>query len=221
MPELRRSTRRAAAEAPAEHKPKVEKSKVTKKAPKKAKLTKKTASKDESESEQAKEEELDEKPQSKNQKKELEVGDEIPDILLVDEKDEPVYLKKVAAESKYLVIFAYPRASTPGCTRQACGFQRNYADFQKLDTQVFGLSSDSTKAQLNFVTKQGLKYHLLSDPKKTLITLLGAKKAPAGIKRSHWVFEDGKLKIKKIQISPEVSVTSALKDVEDLREEKK
>lgn len=157
------------------------------------------------------------KPTSDSKKAaELQVGDKIPDLTLLDENENEVNLVAAAKKTKYLVIFAYPKASTPGCTRQVCGFQRNYSQLQGLNTTVFGLSADKPKSQLNFVQKQGLKYPLLSDPTKELIGVLGAKKSPSGIKRSHWIFVDGALAIKKIQISPEVSVDSALADIEKL-----
>jgi len=158
-------------------------------------------------------------PKKKATSKELLEGDEIPDLTLLDENENEVSLRDAAKKRKYLVIFAYPKASTPGCTRQVCGFQKNYQKLTELDTTVFGLSADKPKSQLNFVTKQKLEYPLLSDPTSELIGLLGAKKSPSGIKRSHWIFVDGVLKIKKIQISPEVSVNSALEDIEKLRED--
>lgn len=211
MPELRRSTRLApTGEAPAAKKAKIEAteekhiSKPSKTKPEATKTDKEAATKTED----------DEKPSKKIV--EIQEGDDVPDLTLLDENSEEVSLKEIALKSKFLVIFAYPRASTPGCTRQACGFSSNYDEFKKLDAQVYGLSGDSPKAQLNFVTKQGLKFPLLSDPKRELIAALGAKKPPSGVKRSHWIFVDGKLKIKKIQISPEVSITSALKDVQEL-----
>lgn len=148
--------------------------------------------------------------------KELEIGDQIPDMTLQDQNGKDVKLRDVGSKSKYLVIFAYPKASTPGCTRQAKGFQTNLKEFKELDTQIFGLSADSSAAQLRFADKQGLEYSLLADTSSKLIRILGAKKYPSGTKRSHWVFENGKLKIKKIQISPEVSIESALKDIKAL-----
>ncbi|OBA19802.1 AhpC-TSA-domain-containing protein [Metschnikowia bicuspidata var. bicuspidata NRRL YB-4993] len=151
--------------------------------------------------------------------KELEVGDEIPNLTLLNENEDEISLKEVAEKSKYVVIFAYPKASTPGCTKQVTGFQRNYSDLQALGAAVYGLSADLPKSQLNFVTKQGLKYPLLSDPSRKFISILGAKKSPSGIKRSHWIFVDGKLSIKKIQISPDVSVISALEDVRKLKKD--
>lgn len=147
---------------------------------------------------------------------EIEVGDAIPDLTLVDENGNDVSLVAAAKSNKYVVIFAYPKASTPGCTRQAKGFQKNYDELAKLDAAVYGLLADSPKSQLNFVTKQGLQYHLLSDPGRALIGALGARKSPTGIKRSHWVFADGKLAVKRVQISPETSIDGALAEVQKL-----
>lgn len=152
---------------------------------------------------------------------ELQVGDEIPDLVLLDEDENEVDLKKVAASTKYLVIFAYPKASTPGCTRQVCGFQKNFQFLKDSNTTVFGISSDSPKAQKNFITKQGLEYSLLSDPSKKLIGPLGAKKLPLGIKRSHWIFVDMVLKVKLIGISPEVSINSAKEEIENFIKKEK
>lgn len=162
-----------------------------------------------SESESEVEEEEDEQP-------ELEVGDHIPEIVLLDENETEVNLAEVAKKNKYVVIFAYPKASTPGCTRQVLGFQENYLKLQASNAAVYGLSADTPSSQLNFVSKQGLKYPLLSDPERELIGLLGAKKIPTGIKRSHWIFVDGILEVKKVQISPEVSVDSALADIQKM-----
>lgn len=149
---------------------------------------------------------------------ELEVGDKIPDLTLLDEDNNEINLVEASKKSKFIVIFAYPKASTPGCTRQVCGFQKNYKDLVELDTTVFGLSADLPKSQKNFIVKQGLEYHLLSDPEKELIGVLGAKKQPTGIKRSHWIFVDGVLKIKKVQISPEDSFNTALEDIKKLKD---
>ncbi|CAH6722324.1 peroxiredoxin Dot5p [[Candida] jaroonii] len=191
MVELRRSTRnkgKSKAEEPIDSKP-VKKTKTTKMS-----------------------EEV--KPEIKEQ--EIEVGDSIPDLTLLDEDSNEINLVEAAKKTKYVVIFAYPKASTPGCTRQVCGFQAQLGDFKDLDVTIFGLSADLPTAQKKFVEKQGLEYHLLSDPKKELIGVLGAKKSPTGIKRSHWIFVDGKLKIKKIQISPEDSFNGALESIKEL-----
>ncbi|EDK44080.1 conserved hypothetical protein [Lodderomyces elongisporus NRRL YB-4239] len=145
---------------------------------------------------------------------EIQIGDNIPDITLLNQDNKEVNLSSVAADHKYVVIFAYPKASTPGCTRQVCGFQKNYKFLHDNNVAVFGLSADEPKAQKSFQTKQGAEYDLLSDPKKELIGVLGAKKQPTGTKRSHWIFKDGALVVKKIQISPEQSIDGAKEEIE-------
>ena len=151
----------------------------------------------------------------------LEIGDEIPDMVLKDQDDNDVDLRKVAAENKIVVIFVYPKASTPGCTRQACGFRDNYDDLKE-HAKVFGLSADNVTRQKNFQTKQSLPYDLLSDPNRELIGILGCKKTPqSGIIRSHFVFFNGKLKFQRIKVSPEVSVADGKKEVLELVKELK
>ncbi|CCK71160.1 thioredoxin peroxidase DOT5 KNAG_0G01020 [Huiozyma naganishii CBS 8797] len=149
----------------------------------------------------------------------LEIGDEIPDLTLVDQEGELVSLTEVASNNKILVIFAYPRASTPGCTRQACGFRDNYAELKK-HAAVYGLSADTVASQKKFQTKQNLPYNLLSDPKREFIGVLGAKKtSQSGIIRSYWIFFNGKLRIKKIKVSPEASVAESKAEVLELVKE--
>ncbi|SMN17665.1 similar to Saccharomyces cerevisiae YIL010W DOT5 Nuclear thiol peroxidase which functions as an alkyl-hydroperoxide reductase during post-diauxic growth [Maudiozyma saulgeensis] len=146
----------------------------------------------------------------------LEVGDEIPDMTLQDQDQKDVSLREIVKKNKIVVIFVYPKASTPGCTRQACGFRDNFEDLKK-HAKVYGLSADNATRQKNFQTKQHLPYDLLSDPKRELIGILGCKKTPqSGIIRSHFVFYDGKLKFKRIKISPEVSVSDSKKEVLEL-----
>lgn len=145
---------------------------------------------------------------------EIEVGDKIPELTLLNQDEKEINLPTVAEQHKYVVIFAYPKASTPGCTRQVCGFQKNYQFLSDKNVAVFGLSADTPHNQKNFQTKQHVEYDLLSDPKKELIGILGAKKQPSGIKRSHWIFVDGVLKVKRLQISPEQSVDGAKEEIE-------
>lgn len=145
---------------------------------------------------------------------ELNVGDKIPDWVFLDQDSKDIHLAKL--DKPIVVIFSYPRASTPGCTRQACGFRDNYNALSSNDAIIFGLSADSPAAQKKFATKHGFQYRLISDPTKKLIAALGAKKSDGKIARSHWIFVYGVLKIKKIGISPEVSYTTAKEDIEKL-----
>jgi len=99
-------------------------------------------------------------------------------------------LKKLVDESTSgVVLFTYPKASTPGCTTQACNFRDSYADFTSTGFSVYGLSKDSPKANTTFKEKQKLPYPLLCDPSSTLISAIGLKKAPAGTTRGVFVVD--------------------------------
>lgn len=136
----------------------------------------------------------------------LEIGGSLPDLTLLNQSNKKISLQKLIKRKKILVIFAYPKASTPGCTRQVCAFRDSYDDLKSKAT-VIGVSSDTVNAQDKFHTKFELPYDLLSDPKRELIGLLGAKKTPSsGTIRSYWIFVEGKLKYKKIKVSPEDSL---------------
>lgn len=153
---------------------------------------------------------------SANKLAELQIGDDIPDLTLLNQDDEPISLKEVASKNKLVVFFAYPKASTPGCTRQACGYRDNYSELKE-HAAVFGLSADAPKSQKSFQTKQALPFDLLSDPKREFIGALGAKKtAVSGVIRSHWIFKNGKLEVKRVQVSPEVSIEEGKKEVLEL-----
>ncbi|KAI1762020.1 AhpC-TSA-domain-containing protein [Hypoxylon sp. FL1150] len=93
-------------------------------------------------------------------------------------------LKALVEESKSgVVIFTYPKASTPGCTNQACLFRDAYESLTGGGLAIYGLSADSPKANTTFKTKQKLPYSLLCDPSATLIDALGFKKASKGTTR--------------------------------------
>ncbi|KAJ5113569.1 hypothetical protein N7456_002103 [Penicillium angulare] len=93
-------------------------------------------------------------------------------------------LKKLVEESTAgVVLFTYPKASTPGCTKQVCLFRDNYKHLTSTGLSIYGLSADSPKANTTFQTKQKLPYPLLCDPSATLIAAVGLKKAPKGTTR--------------------------------------
>lgn len=108
---------------------------------------------------------------------------------------EKVTLKKLVDESKTgVVLFTYPKASTPGCTTQACLFRDQFTDLTATGFSIFGLSRDSPKSNTTFKTKQKLPYVLLSDPKAALIAAIGMKKAPSGTTRGVFVVnKEGKV----------------------------
>ena len=67
-------------------------------------------------------------------------------------------------KGKNLVIYFYPKDSTPGCTTEGQDFRDNYKEFQKYNTEILGVSRDSVKSHENFKQKQSFPFELLSDP---------------------------------------------------------
>ncbi|EEH49265.2 thioredoxin peroxidase DOT5 [Paracoccidioides brasiliensis Pb18] len=100
----------------------------------------------------------------------------------------PTTLKSLIEQSTSgVVLFTYPRASTLGCTTQACLFRDRYDNLTSTGLSIFGLSTDSPKANANFKSKQNLPYPLLCDPTASLIDALGLKKVPKGTVRGVFV----------------------------------
>ena len=76
-------------------------------------------------------------------------------------------------EGKKLVLFFYPKASTPGCTLEACNLSENYSRFVAQGYDVLGVSADSPKRQSNFKNKYEFPYDLLADEDKSVINAYG------------------------------------------------
>ena len=91
----------------------------------------------------------------------MEIGDKIPNFRLQNQDDETVQLTDFAG--KPVVLFFYPKADTPGCTIEACGFRDTFTKLQKAGAVVLGISRDTPKAQKKFQEKYNLPYPLLAD----------------------------------------------------------
>ena len=76
-------------------------------------------------------------------------------------------------KGKKLVVFFYPKASTPGCTAEACDLRDNYNRFQANNYALLGVSADSAKAQAKFIEKFDLPFPLLADEDKSVIQAFG------------------------------------------------
>ena len=101
----------------------------------------------------------------------LKVGDKAPDFKALDEQGNTVQLSDY--KGKKLVVFFYPKASTPGCTAEACDLNDNFDRFQSSGYEILGVSADSAKRQSNFKSKYGFKYPLLADEDKSVIEAFG------------------------------------------------
>lgn len=97
----------------------------------------------------------------KNDKTMLEIGTKAPDFTGMDENGNEVSLKDFAG--KKLVLYFYPKDSTPGCTAEACDLRDNYHRYLALGYEVLGVSKDSQASHQKFIEKYGLPFHLISD----------------------------------------------------------
>ncbi|WVQ62282.1 uncharacterized protein L199_000421 [Kwoniella botswanensis] len=145
----------------------------------------------------------------------LKLGDKPPKITLKDNEGNDVDVSQLAGE-KGVVVFLYPKADTPGCTTQACGYRDNYDQIKEFGYDIYGLSKDKSEAQQKWINKKELTYKLLCDPESKFIKRLGAFVQPNNTKRSHFIFEKGTGKLVDIAlgVKPADDPTNVLKFLE-------
>lgn len=97
----------------------------------------------------------------------LSIGTKAPAFEGQDENGNTVRLSDFAG--KKLVLYCYPKDSTPGCTAEACDLRDNYERFLALGYQVLGVSKDSASSHQRFIAKYELPFHLISDPDCTIL----------------------------------------------------
>ena len=102
----------------------------------------------------------------------LSPGDNAPNFSLESDDGGKITLSEL--RGKRVVLYFYPKDSTPGCTTQACDFRDMKDDFSAKNTVVLGVSKDSLKSHANFRAKQSLNFPLLSDPELEVHKLYGA-----------------------------------------------
>jgi peroxiredoxin Q/BCP len=143
-------------------------------------------------------------------------GQPFPDFALPTQDGQTISLSDL--RGKKVILFAFPKANTSGCTVQACGFRDSFPQVSTNNAVVLGLSPDTQKDLKKWKTKEGLPYELLSDVDKTLLTALGVwqeksmyGKKYMGVVRSHWVIDENGVVIdEQIKVTPEESVKRAL-----------
>jgi peroxiredoxin Q/BCP len=124
----------------------------------------------------------------------LSPGDQAPDFTLPDADGKPVALSDFPGRS--VVLYCYPAASTPGCTRQACDFRDSLGSLEAAGYAVLGLSPDKPAKLAKFRDAEGLTFPLLSDEDRAVLTAYGAYgakqmygKTVTGVIRSTFVID--------------------------------
>ncbi|MCQ3931178.1 MAG: thioredoxin-dependent thiol peroxidase [Chloroflexi bacterium] len=147
------------------------------------------------------------------------IGEMAPDFELLNQDGQKTKLSDF--RGKTVILFAYPKADTPGCTTQACGLRDAFPRFQDKNATVIGISPDEPADLKKWIAKQNLPYTLVSDPEHQVLEQWGAwgeksmyGKKYMGVIRSHWVIgPDGKIVDVQLNVKPENSVESAIKVV--------
>ena len=129
----------------------------------------------------------------------MNIGDRLPDFLGYDQDGNEVKMSDF--KGKKLVLYIYPRDSTPGCTNEACNLRDNYERFLSLGYAVVGVSTQDEKSHRKFIEKYQLPFPLIADTERKLVTALGVYgekkmygKTTMGVFRTTFVTdEDGRI----------------------------
>lgn len=149
----------------------------------------------------------------------LEPGDTAPDFVLPAAGGSTISLNSYAGTK--VILYFYPKASTPGCTTQACDFRDSLESLASHGYQVIGVSPDSTKALDTFTTNQQLTFPLLSDENHTVAEAYGAwgekknyGKTYVGLIRSTVVIdENGKVSLAQYNVRAKGHVAKLRRDL--------
>ena len=101
----------------------------------------------------------------------IEIGHKAPEFCLPNQDNEEICLRDL--RGTWVVLYFYPKDSTPGCTTEACDFTEALPDFTELGATILGVSPDSVKRHQNFIAKKDLKITLLSDEEKEVLQAYG------------------------------------------------
>ena len=137
-------------------------------------------------------------------------GAALPVVSQKNQNDASVKLADVGT-SGYLLVYFYPKADTPGCTKQACSLRDSYAALTGKGVRILGVSMDSVKAQKAFKAKYKLPFDLLADADGTVVAAFGVPKMMGFAKRQAFLFKDGKLVWRDLSASTEQQAADVLK----------
>lgn len=149
----------------------------------------------------------------------LEVGDQAPAFSLPDADGNTVKLSDY--KGRKVVVYFYPAASTPGCTKQACDFRDNLAELNDAGLDVIGISPDKPEKLAKFRDKEGLTFPLLSDPDRKVLEAWGAYgektmygKTVQGVIRSTFVVDEkGKIEVAQYNVRATGHVAKLRRDL--------
>jgi peroxiredoxin Q/BCP len=145
----------------------------------------------------------------------LELGASLPAVQALDQDRREVDLAEVGGEGFTLVYF-YPRADTPGCTKQACSLRDAFARLAERGVRVFGVSHDSVEAQKAFQEKYELPFSLLADTAHYVSSAFGVPSRGEYAARQAFLFDDGELVWRDLEASTSEQAADVLAAIDEL-----
>ncbi len=146
----------------------------------------------------------------------LQVGDPAPEFQTKTHDGQSFDL--ISRRGSWTVLYFYPKAETPGCTKQACAFRDHRAEFEKRKVGVFGISTDSVEAQAKFHRKENLNFALLADADKKITQLYGSQMPIIGMSKRWTFIIDPGLRIRWIEkdVDPVLDAKKVLQKLDEL-----
>ena len=143
----------------------------------------------------------------------LEVGSDAPQLSVIDHERNVVDLG-AAFNTGTTVVFFYPKAMTPGCTKQACSLRDSWQILQQRGVTIFGISSDTAETQTNFRNKHQLPFTLIADTDKVVSKAFNKSRWS----RQAYIFKDGKLVWRDLKASTTTQADDVLAALDQLEE---
>jgi thioredoxin-dependent peroxiredoxin len=140
-------------------------------------------------------------------------GAALPVVACPDQTGKEVKLNQTGAKG-YVLVYFYPKADTPGCTKQACSLRDAYEKITDKGVQVFGVSLDSVDAQKAFADKHKLPFTLLADKEGKVADAFGVPHVAGFAKRQAFLFLDGKLVWRDLSASTDQQAADVLQAIE-------
>jgi peroxiredoxin Q/BCP len=136
-------------------------------------------------------------------------GAALPAVSCPDQAGKEVKLAETGAKG-YVLVYFYPKADTPGCTKQACSLRDAYQNITDKGVKVFGSSMDSVEAQKAFAEKYKLPFTLLADKEGKVADAFGVPHVAGFAKRQAFLFQDGKLVWRDLSASTDQQAADVL-----------
>lgn len=154
--------------------------------------------------------------------KELKINEDAPVFSLQKQDGTTFDLSSRKGMGQWTVLYFYPKAGTPGCTKQACAFRDGLDKIKALGASVYGISADTVEDQMKFHQTHKLNFDLLADPKGQVVTLYGSSMVGTQFSKRWTFILDPQLKIRDIMkdVDPVMDSTRVAQVIADLQKKK-